>query len=29
MAEDSIPVVIMFLFVGRRYGFRLHGGITA
>jgi multiple sugar transport system permease protein len=25
----SIPVVVMFLFVRRRYGFRLHGGITA
>lgn len=25
----SIPVVIMFLFVSRRYGFRFHGGIKA
>jgi multiple sugar transport system permease protein len=25
----SIPVVIMFLFVNRRYGFRFHGGIKA
>jgi multiple sugar transport system permease protein len=23
----SIPVVIMYLFVNRRYGFRFHGGI--
>ncbi|RCG27509.1 carbohydrate ABC transporter permease [Streptomyces diacarni] len=25
----SLPVVLMFLFVSRRYGFRLHGGIKA
>jgi multiple sugar transport system permease protein len=25
----SIPVVVMFLFVSRRYGFRFHGGIKA
>ncbi|WP_433578827.1 carbohydrate ABC transporter permease [Nocardia brasiliensis] len=25
----SIPVVLMYLFVNRRYGFRLHGGIKA
>ncbi|HZB31458.1 MAG TPA: carbohydrate ABC transporter permease [Streptosporangiaceae bacterium] len=25
----SIPVVIMFLFVSRRYGFRFHGGVKA
>ncbi len=25
----SLPVVVMFLFVSRRYGFRFHGGIKA
>ncbi|HEU5156712.1 MAG TPA: carbohydrate ABC transporter permease [Streptosporangiaceae bacterium] len=25
----SVPVVIMFLFVSRRYGFRFHGGVKA
>lgn len=25
----SIPVVVMFLFVNRRYGFRFHGGVKA